>query len=223
MSSHREAPESSKDPAADNTDVYAFVSPDKPSTVTLIANFIPFQNPDGGPNFYAFGTDVLYEIHVFNTETYKTGNSYMYNTGTIGVDKGGAGDSKYPNLNRTQTYSVTKVTKSDGKSTVIGSNIPVPPCNIGIHSTPNYTKYVPPAIVKLDDGSTVFAGQRADPFFVDLGSVFDLADLRRCSSCTPDRCFRRRVLTPSGASTSSRLRSKSRRQGSPPAAGTRPS
>jgi len=102
----------------------------------------------------------------------------MYNTGTIGVDKGGAGDSKYPNLNRTQTYSVTKVTKSDGKSTVIGSNIPVPPCNIGIHSTPNYTKYVPPAIVKLDDGSTVFAGQRADPFFVDLGSVFDLADLR---------------------------------------------
>ena len=67
MSSHREAPESSKDPAADNTDVYAFVSPGKPSTVTLIANFIPFHNPDGGPNFYAFGTDVLYEIHVFNT------------------------------------------------------------------------------------------------------------------------------------------------------------
>ena len=63
MSSHREAPEISKDPVADNTDVYAFVSPDKPDTVTLIANFIPFQNPQGGPNFYEFGDDVLYEIH----------------------------------------------------------------------------------------------------------------------------------------------------------------
>jgi hypothetical protein len=66
MSSHREAPEISKDPVADNTDVYAFVSPDNPSTVTLIANFIPLQKPDGGPNFYEFGDDVLYEIHVSN-------------------------------------------------------------------------------------------------------------------------------------------------------------
>ena len=64
MSSHREAPEIAKDPVADSTDVYAFVSPDKPSTVTLIANFIPLQQPDGGPNFYEFGDDVLYEIHV---------------------------------------------------------------------------------------------------------------------------------------------------------------
>ena len=195
MSSHREAPEISKDPAADSTDVYAFVSPDNPDTVTLIANFIPFQNPDGGPNFYAFGKDVRYEIHIFNTpvtarnqapdityqfdftETYKTPNSYMYNTGTIGVDNGATGDSKYPNLNRTQTYTVTKVTKT-GPPTVLGTAIPVPPCNVGIHSTPNYPQYVPPAIVGLQDGSTVFAGQRADPFFVDLGAVFDLADLR---------------------------------------------
>ena len=194
MSSHREAPEISKDPAADSTDVYAFVSPDKTETVTLIANFIPFQNPDGGPNFYAFGKDVLYEIHIFNTpvvarpqkpdityqfrftEEYKTRNSYMYNTGTIGVNNGGAGNNKYPNLNRTQTYSVTKIDKTG--TNVIGNNIPVPPCNIGIHSTPNYTQYVPPAIVGLGDGSTVFAGQRSDPFFVDLGAVFDLADLR---------------------------------------------
>ncbi len=194
MSSHREAPEISKDPAADNTDVYAFVSPDKPSTVTSIANFIPFQNPDGGPNFYAFGKDVLYEIKVHNTpitvkgqapdityqfrftEEYKTPGSYMYNTGTIGLNPSGAGNNQYTNLNRTQTYSVTKV--QGGVSTVIGSGIPVPPCNIGIHSTPNYTQYVPPAIKGLSDGSTVFAGQRADPFFVDLGAVFDLADLR---------------------------------------------
>ena len=67
MSSHREAPEISKDPVADSTDVYAFVSPDEPDTVTLIANFIPLQKPDGGPNFYEFGDDVRYEIHVSNS------------------------------------------------------------------------------------------------------------------------------------------------------------
>src|SRR5438045_254504 len=66
MSSHREAPEISKDPVADNTDVYAFVSPDKPDTVTLIANYIPLQGPAGGPNFYEFGDDVSYDIHVDN-------------------------------------------------------------------------------------------------------------------------------------------------------------
>ncbi len=66
MSSHREAPAISKDPVADNTDVYAFVSPDKPATVTLIANFIPLQKPDSGPNFWEFADDVLYEIHVCN-------------------------------------------------------------------------------------------------------------------------------------------------------------
>src|ERR1035437_1295495 len=67
MSSHREAPEISKDPVADSTDVYAFVSPDKPDTVTLIANYIPLQEPAGGPNFYEFGDDVLYAIHIDNT------------------------------------------------------------------------------------------------------------------------------------------------------------
>ena len=66
MSSHREAPEISKDPVADSTDVYAFVSPDQPDTVTLIANYIPLQGPAGGPNFYEFGDDVLYEIHIDN-------------------------------------------------------------------------------------------------------------------------------------------------------------
>ena len=66
MSSHREAPEISKDPVADSTDLYAFVSPDKPDTVTLIANYIPLQEPGRGPNFYEFGDDVLYEIHVDN-------------------------------------------------------------------------------------------------------------------------------------------------------------
>src|SRR6187402_2985003 len=97
MSSHREAPESSKDPVTDNTDVYAFVSPDRPSTVTMIANYIPFEDPAGGPNFYEFGDDVSYRIKVnnsgnarsdityefqFNT-TIKNPNTFLYNTGQI--------------------------------------------------------------------------------------------------------------------------------------------
>jgi len=190
MSSHREAPEISKDPAADNTDVYAFVSPDKPDTVTLVANFIPFQNPDGGPNFYAFGTDVLYEIKIHNkpiikvgqlpditygfrfTEEYVTPDSFLYNTSTVGVTANAAPGETYPNLNRVQTYTVTK------NGATLASGIPVPPCNVGIHSTPNYTQYVPPALKSLGAEGRVFAGQRADPFYVDLGAVFDLADLR---------------------------------------------
>src|SRR5580704_6602462 len=97
MSSHREAPEISKDPVADNTDVYAFVSPDKPSTVTLIANYIPLEEPAGGPNFHAFGDDVMYEIKIdndadaepeivyqFSFETrIRNQNTFLYNTGQI--------------------------------------------------------------------------------------------------------------------------------------------
>src|SRR5476651_1461523 len=97
MSSHREAPEISKDPVADNTDIYAFVSPDRPDSVTLIANFIPLENPDGGPNFYEFGDDVLYSINVSNrggaradvsyqfrfTTTIRNDDTFLYNTGQI--------------------------------------------------------------------------------------------------------------------------------------------
>src|SRR6202050_5670265 len=97
MSSHREAPEISKDPVADSTDVYAFVSPDSPDTVTLIANYIPLEGPAGGPNFYEFGDDVLYEIQVDNngdgradvtyqfrfTTRFTDPNSFLYNTGPI--------------------------------------------------------------------------------------------------------------------------------------------
>ena len=78
MSSHREAPEISKDPVADSTDVYAFVSPDQPDTVTLIANYIPLQGPAGGPNFYEFGDDVLYEIHIDNNGDGQADISYQF-------------------------------------------------------------------------------------------------------------------------------------------------
>ncbi len=183
MSSHREAPQTSQDQVADNTDVYAFVSPDKPDTVTLIANFIPFEQPDGGPNFYEFGEDVSYDIHVdntgggtsnityhflFQTET-RNLDTFLYNTGPLA-----SLDS--PNWNRRQSYSVYKVV--DGAASLLGQGLLCPPCNIGPRSTPNYPALAQAAVHQLPTGETVFAGQRAEGFYVDLGAVFDLADLR---------------------------------------------
>jgi len=183
MSSHREAPEISKDPVADNTDVYAFVSPDNPNTVTLIANFIPLEGPAGGPNFYEFGDDVLYQIHIDNDgdgdsdisyqfrfeTTLQDPNTFLYNTGPIG-------SLTDPNWNKRQLYSVTRV--KNGRSTVLAEDLASPPCNIGPFSTPNYAALAQEAIHVLPSGETVFAGQRAEGFYVDLGSVFDLVDLR---------------------------------------------
>src|SRR5437660_1849105 len=172
MSSHREAPEISKDPVADNTDVYAFVSPDRPDTVTLIANYIPLEGPAAGPNFYEFGNDVRYEIHIDTNGdgeadiTYRfrfkvalrNANTFLYNIGPIN-----ALDS--PNFNRRQLYSVTRVDRN-GEETVLGSNLASPPCNIGPRSTPNYATLAQQAIYALNDGVRVFAGQRLDGFYV---------------------------------------------------------
>jgi hypothetical protein len=184
MSSHREAPEISKDPVADSTDLYAFISPDKSSTVTLIANYIPLETPAGGPNFYEFGDDVLYEIHIdndgdgyadvtyqFNFETVNTiPSTFLYNDGPI-LSLNSA------SWNRRQFYSVTRVTQN-GFPEVLAQNLPCPPCNIGPLSTPNYASLASAAVRTLSNGRTVFAGQRADAFFVDLGAIFDLGDLR---------------------------------------------
>jgi hypothetical protein len=184
MSSHREAPEISKDPVADNTDVYAFVSPDDTDDVTLIANFIPFQNPQGGPNFYEFGDDVLYEIHVSNRGDARTDvkyqfrfhteirnqNTFLYNTGPIAKVTD-------PTWNRPQYYSVTRVERG-GKAEILGDHLTVPPVNVGPRSTPNYQHFTADTIHRLRGERKVFAGQRADGFNVDLGSIFDLGTLR---------------------------------------------
>jgi hypothetical protein len=184
MSSHREAPEIAKDPVADSTDVYAFVSPDKPNTVTLIANYVPLQEPAGGPNFYEFGDDVLYEIHVDNDGdgcpdvTYqfrfstklRNPATFLYNTGPITS----LADTTW---NRRQFYSVTRV-DGEGHAKSLGHELSCPPCNIGPASTPNYASLAGAAIHTLPGGARVFAGQRAEGFYVDLGAVFDLADLR---------------------------------------------
>ena len=183
MSSHREAPEISKDPVADNADTYAFVSPDKPGTVTIITNYVPLQAPPGGPNFFEFGDDVLYSIHIDNNGdalpdvTYqfrfqtilRNPNTFLYNTGPISR----LGD---PNWNKRQFYTVTRV--AGKKSRTIGAGLACPPCNIGPRSTPNYAALGAEAVHSLAHGVKVFAGQRNDPFFVDLGSIFDLGDLR---------------------------------------------
>ena len=183
MSSHREAPEISKDPVADNTDVYAFVSPDNPNMVTLIANYIPLEGPAGGPNFYEFGDGVLYQIHIDNNgdgvadityqflfqTTLQNPNTFLYNTGPIGsLDD--------PNWNKRQLYSVTRV--KNGQQTILAEALASPPCNIGPFSTPDYATLAQDAVHVLPSGETVFAGQRAEGFYVDLGSVFDLVDLR---------------------------------------------
>ena len=184
MSSHREAPEISKDPVADSTDLYAFVTPGRTDSVTLIANYLPMQLPAGGPNFFEFGNDVRYEIHIDNNGdghadvTYqfrfetrlRDKNTFLYNTGPIE-----SLDSK--NWNRQQFYSVTRIDR-EGRSQVLGKNLPCPPCNIGPLSTPNYTKLAYQAVQSLPGNRKVFAGQRADGFFVDLGAIFDLGNLR---------------------------------------------
>src|SRR6476659_9031664 len=208
MSSHREAPEISKDPVADSTDLYAFVSPDQSDMVTLIANYVPLQGPAGGPNFYEFGDDVLYEINIdndcdgdvdisflfsFRTEI-RVGGTFLSTVGPISSLDSSA-------WNRRQFYSVTRVDwqSHDGhgaphgrhrghdknrkhRETVLATDLPCPPCNVGPRSTPNYSGLADAAVQSLPGGGRVFAGQRAEGFYVDLGSIFDLGALRPIQS-----------------------------------------
>ena len=181
-SSHREAPLISQDPLADNTDLYAFVSPRNPDRVTLIADFIPFEAPYGGPNFFKFDDTVLYEIMIdndgdavedvtfqfrFKTQVVNP-NTFLYNTGTIT-----SLDSQ--SFNVRQTYTLTRVDgpRRSGRSSVLAADVPTPPVNVGFRSTPNYEALAAAAVRQLPNNAQVFAGQRDDPFFVDL-NVFDL-------------------------------------------------
>ena len=179
-SSHREAPLISGDPQADNTDVYAFMSPDAPDTVTLIASFLPFEDPAGGPNFYKFGDNVVYEIKIDNngdgvedisyqfrfTSQTVNPNTFLYATGPIkSLDD--------PNRNLYQTYTVTRV--ENGRAVSTAGPMRTMYDNVGPASTPNYGGNGSGIVeFKQADGSTgrVFAGQTDDAFFLDL-RVFD--------------------------------------------------
>jgi hypothetical protein len=189
-SSHREAPLIANDPAADNTDLYAFVSPDDPSKVTIIANYIPLEEPAGGPNFNEFDPAVRYEIHIDNNGDAVDDISYYFRFHTVQKSgKDGVSSFLYnndqitsitdPNLLARQTYSVTRV--ANGTSTQLGGDLPAVPANIGPRSTPDYAALAAQGVRSL--GSTkVFAGPRDDAFFVDLGSIFDLGGLRPFNS-----------------------------------------
>ncbi|TDD77961.1 DUF4331 domain-containing protein [Actinomadura rubrisoli] len=181
-SSHREAPLISGQPEYDNTDVYAFVSPDKPDTTTLVANFWPFEEPAGGPNFYKFAKDARYEINVDNDgdslpeftyrftfkDSYRNQNTFLYNTGPVrSLDD--------PNLNFRQTYDLTLLQRKDGKVVnvrTLAAGVPVAPSNVGKASMPDYRTLRTQATKSLPNGAQVFAGQADDPFFLNL-NVFN--------------------------------------------------
>ena len=182
-SSHREAPLISQDPVADNTDLYMYRDVNDPSKVNIVANYIGLEQPAGGPNWAKFGDDVLYEIHIDNNGdalddiTYQfrfrtivgNKNTFLYNTNTITP-------ASYTNQNVKQYYSIRKI--EHGRTSWVANTGVTPPVNVGPRSTPNYQNYVKSAIKKLPGGSLAFAGQRADPFYADLGSIFDLLGLR---------------------------------------------
>lgn len=183
-SSHREAPMIADDPAADGTDVYAFTSPENNGTVTLIYNVWPFEDPFAGPNFYRFDENVQYSIKVdnngdnnqdisfdfrFRTEI-RNPRTFLYNTGPVtSIDD--------PDLNVRQFYTVTRVDGSGSREMI--KDAPVPPVNIGPKSTPNYPEVAAQGIRPIANGGQVFAGQRADPFFVDIASIVDLLTIRK--------------------------------------------
>ncbi|MET9294266.1 DUF4331 domain-containing protein [Streptomyces sp. NPDC003077] len=183
-SSHREAPLISGQPEYDNTDVYAFTSPDKPDTTTLIANWWPFAEPAGGPNFYKFPTDARYDIHVDNTgdgqseliyrwtfkESYRSKDTFLYNTGPVtSLDD--------PDLNYRQTYDLQLLRFKDGKQVgtqTLADDAPIAPSNVGKASMPRYGDLRKQAVRPVGGGGgSSYVGQADDPFFLDL-SVFDL-------------------------------------------------
>ena len=189
-SSHREAPLISQDPLADNTDLYAFRSPDDPNTVTIIANYIPFELPEGGPNYYNFGKDVRYEIHIKN-QTATSGDDILYRFTFSQVNQDG---STFFNirLGQQNLKTVYKCEKSlDGGSTfttVVANGI-VPPANIGPRSinggaglNTDYNTLMTNAIATSTSGEKVFCGPVDDPFFVDLAGAFDVGNFRQSGS-----------------------------------------
>lgn len=177
-SSHREAPLTAADPQIDNTDVYAFVSPDRPNTVTLVSSWIPFEEPAGGPNFYLWSEDTDYEINIDNngdarpdivyTWKFQThvanGDTFLYNTGPVtSLDD--------PDLNISQTYDLIRV--RNGNRVKLLDDAPVAPSNVGEGSMPDYDDDLFDAAVVPAGKVNSWVGQSDDPFFLDL-RVFDL-------------------------------------------------
>lgn len=190
-SSHREAPLIAQDSLADATDLYAFVSPDDPNTVTFIANYIPLQEPASGPNFWRFDDSVRYEIKIdnngdtveditfrftFKTKT-KNPNTFLNYTGPVT-------SLSDPDINVEQTMTVQQI--AYGITSTLGSNLQTCPSNVGPATMPDYEFLAQDAVQELFIKSIkVFAGQRDEAFYVDLGSTFDLLQLRSLNGGDP--------------------------------------
>ena len=177
-SSHREAPLIAKDPVNDNTDTYAFVSPDDADSVTLIANWSPFSEPNGGPNFYPWEDGTYYDINIdsngdakpdityrwiFETDDARGTDTFLYNNGPVET-------LDDENLLFKQTFTLTKI---EGDTETEIATGPVAPSNVGPASMPDYKTLRDAAITDVEGGGKTFAGQADDPFFLDL-RIFDL-------------------------------------------------
>ena len=192
-SSHREAPLIANDPLADNVDVYAFRSPDDPSTVTLIATYVPLQLPQGGPNYYSFGENVRYEIHIDNDASVPGDEVvYRFTFSQVNEDPTTFFNIRLGAQNLKTTYMMEKSTDGGNTFSVVISNGTVPPANIGARSIESaiglgmpYEDIMMGAVTSASSGERVFAGPTDDPFFVDLGGVFDLGNLPRQNGGMP--------------------------------------
>ena len=183
-SSHREAPEILTDPTADNTDVYAFTAKDAPGSLTVVANWIPLEEPAGGPYFGKLDPKARYYVKIDNTgdgredvayrwkfhQRFRNPNSFLYAAPTVT-------SVNDPDINFVQTYDLYKETyKRNGhlkRSRRIAHDVPVAPDNVGPKTIPNYDPVWLGAVAPVSGGGKTFVGPADDPFFVDLGAVFD--------------------------------------------------
>jgi len=194
-SSHREAPLISNDPLCDNTDLYAFRSPDDPNKVTIIANYIPGQLPQGGPNYYSFGQNIRYEIHIDN-DINTAGDDIIYRFTFVKVieDSSTFFNIRLGKQNLKTTYRLERSVNGGQTFQPIIYAGTVPPPNIGPRSisspvglnAPSYESLITSSIATANTGEKVFCGTSDDPFYVDLGGIFDLGDAPRQSGQSVD-------------------------------------
>jgi len=186
-SSHREAPLIANDPLADNTDLYAFRSPDAPNTITLIANYIPGEFAFGGPNYYTFGENIRYEIHIDNNAAVAGDEIvYRFTFTRVNQDPSTFFNIRLGKENLKTTYTLERSMDGGVSFTAIVTNGKVPPPNIGPRSIESgaglnttYEALISASIMTASSGEKVYCGPADDPFFVDLGGVFDLGDMPR--------------------------------------------
>ncbi len=186
-SSHREAPLIADDPLADNVDLYAFRSPDNPFEITLIATYVPLQLPQGGPNYYSFGENIRYEIHIDNDAAIPGDEiTYRFTFHQTNEDPSTFFNIRLGKQNLKTTYTLERSIDGGVSFQTIVQNGIVPPPNIGPRSIESavgmnttYANLMSGAITNASSGEKVFCGTTDDPFFVDLGGIFDLGDAKR--------------------------------------------